>query len=379
MTDTAALAAIHRHVDAAGAKLLLVGDHRQLAAVGAGGGMDLLAAGRRAATSWSRPAASPTSGSGRRRCGCAPATRPCCASYHQQGRLLDAGTVEQAEAVRRPRRGWPTPSPGSRSLLLVDTNEQAARLSAQLRAELVRLGQVEENGVPLGLQGTVAGVGDLVQARLNGWDLAGLRGQPPRPDQPRDLPRHRRPRRRRPRRRRRSPADGQRRGSGWCSRRLRGRAPRARLRLHRARRAGPDRRHLPRRRSPRGRRLGRASTSRCPAAATPTPPTSPPSATVDDPAQGGERAPAAPRPGRRARRRARQPTTRSPPAPRWRSPPNPPTRPEACGPPAELLADAAQLAATERTAGWLDQLTVDRRTSPRRSAPGSPPRTAPPR
>ena len=38
MTDTAALAAIHAHVDAAGAKLLLVGDHRQLAAVGAGGG-----------------------------------------------------------------------------------------------------------------------------------------------------------------------------------------------------------------------------------------------------------------------------------------------------------------------------------------------------
>ena len=43
MTDTADLAAIHRHVEAAGAKLLLVGDHRQLAAVGAGGGMDLLA------------------------------------------------------------------------------------------------------------------------------------------------------------------------------------------------------------------------------------------------------------------------------------------------------------------------------------------------
>ena len=43
MADTAALAAIHRHVDAAGAKLLLVGDHRQLAAVGAGGGDGLLA------------------------------------------------------------------------------------------------------------------------------------------------------------------------------------------------------------------------------------------------------------------------------------------------------------------------------------------------
>lgn len=43
---------------------------------------------------------------------------------------------------------------GKRSVLLADTNEQAARLSGDLRAELVRLGQVTEHGVPLGLQGT---------------------------------------------------------------------------------------------------------------------------------------------------------------------------------------------------------------------------------
>jgi len=58
-------------------------------------------------------------------------------------------------------------------VLLVDTNEQAARLSAQLCADLVRLGRVDEYGVPLGLKGSYAGVGDLVQARLNGWHLAG--------------------------------------------------------------------------------------------------------------------------------------------------------------------------------------------------------------
>ena len=34
--------AIHRYVDDVGAKLL-IGDHHQLAAIGAGGGMDLLA------------------------------------------------------------------------------------------------------------------------------------------------------------------------------------------------------------------------------------------------------------------------------------------------------------------------------------------------
>jgi ATP-dependent exoDNAse (exonuclease V) alpha subunit len=43
MLPTADLVAIHQHVVAAGVKLLLTGDHRQLAAVGAGGGMALLA------------------------------------------------------------------------------------------------------------------------------------------------------------------------------------------------------------------------------------------------------------------------------------------------------------------------------------------------
>src|SRR6185312_2266564 len=42
MLPTADLAAIHQRATAAGAKLLLTGDHRQLSAVGAGGGMALL-------------------------------------------------------------------------------------------------------------------------------------------------------------------------------------------------------------------------------------------------------------------------------------------------------------------------------------------------
>ena len=174
MADTPALAQIHRHVDAAGAKLLLVGDHRQLAAVGAGGGMDLLAQSgaryelaeaRRFNHEWERDA------SLRLRAGDETVLR----TYHQHGRLLDSGTTEQAE--QSAAQAWLADTlAGNRSLLLVDRNEQAARLSAQLRAELVKLGQVDEHGVPLGLQGTYAGVGDLVQARRNGWDLAGLEG-----------------------------------------------------------------------------------------------------------------------------------------------------------------------------------------------------------
>ncbi|MCO1658901.1 MobF family relaxase [Pseudonocardia humida] len=174
MTETAALAAIHRHVEAADAKLLLVGDHRQLAAVGAGGAMDLAAAegtryelaeARRFTAPWERDA------SLRLRSGDASVL----GVYHQQGRLVDASTREQAE--QSAAQAWLGDTlAGRRSILLVDTNEQAAHLSAQLRAELVRLGRVEEHGVPLGLQGTYAGVGDLVQARLNGWDLAGYEG-----------------------------------------------------------------------------------------------------------------------------------------------------------------------------------------------------------
>jgi hypothetical protein len=58
----------------------------------------------------------------------------------------------------------------------VPTNDQADRLNAVLRAELVRLGRVTEHGAFLGRDGTFAGVGDLVAARRNGWELTGHAG-----------------------------------------------------------------------------------------------------------------------------------------------------------------------------------------------------------
>ncbi len=173
MTDTASLAAIFAHVKEAGAKLLLVGDHRQLAAIGAAGIMELLAeAGiryelseaRRFTHEWEREA------SLRLREG----DETVLDVYHRQGRLLDAGTRDEAEASAA--RAWLGDTLAGRdTVLLVDDNAAAARLSGQLRAELVRLGRVAEHGVPL-VQGTVAGVGDRVQARWNGWDLAGIEG-----------------------------------------------------------------------------------------------------------------------------------------------------------------------------------------------------------
>jgi len=174
MADTANLAAIGGHVDAAGAKLLLTGDHRQLGAVGAGGAMDLLAeAGqsyelteaRRFNEPWERAA------SLRLRAG----DPTVLAEYHRHGRIVDGGTIEQTQAMAG--RAWFADAvAGKHSALIVDTNEQAARLSAQLRVQMIRLGKVEEAGVPLGLQGTVAGVGDMIEARLLAPHLAGYQG-----------------------------------------------------------------------------------------------------------------------------------------------------------------------------------------------------------
>ena len=95
--------------------------------------------------------------------------------YAKHGRLVDAGTAEQAEAGAA--RAWLADTlAGRESLLLVGSNEAAARTCAALRAELVALGRVDEHGVALTAQGTVAGVGDRVQARRNGWELVGHDG-----------------------------------------------------------------------------------------------------------------------------------------------------------------------------------------------------------
>ncbi|MDQ4115751.1 MAG: AAA family ATPase, partial [Actinomycetota bacterium] len=179
MAGTAELGEIHQRCQAAGAKLLLVGDPRQLAAVGPGGTLaDLAERGiryeltdvRRFTAAWEGPA------SLRLRDG----DRGALDEYVKHGRLFDAGTADQAEADAA--RAWlgDTVS-GRESLLLVASNEDAARVGAALRAELVQLGLVQEQGVALGAdgaQGCVAGVGDVIQARHNAWHLAGFDGNP---------------------------------------------------------------------------------------------------------------------------------------------------------------------------------------------------------
>ena len=181
VVDESAMAAspdlvrIYAHCQEVGVKLLLTGDHQQLAAVGAAGGMDLVAAtGARHELVETRRFAQPWEGAASLRL--RAQDQAVLADYHKHGRLLDGGALEQTESAAA--RAWLADTlTGRHTLLIVDTNEQVARLSAQLRADLVRLGRVDDSlSVELASQATWAGVGDIVQARHNGWHLAGYQG-----------------------------------------------------------------------------------------------------------------------------------------------------------------------------------------------------------
>ncbi|WP_406051324.1 MobF family relaxase [Kribbella sp. NBC_00889] len=175
MANTTDLAQIQTYCDAAGAKLLLVGDHRQLAAVGAGGGMRLVTANalhhelsetRRFTAGWEGPA------SLRLRDG----DESVLGEYHKQGRILDGGHLEAAQ--RSAADAWLADHlNGRHALLIVDSNAQAAELSAQLRARLVAYGQVDDERTAwLSSTGNRVGAGDLIQTRLNAWHLNGYQG-----------------------------------------------------------------------------------------------------------------------------------------------------------------------------------------------------------
>ena len=98
MTDHDDLAAVHQIAEQAGAKVLLTGDHRQLAAVGAAGGMDMIARvapayelteARRFSNPWERDA------SLRLREGDPAAL----GTYRKHGRIIDGGPLERTERL----------------------------------------------------------------------------------------------------------------------------------------------------------------------------------------------------------------------------------------------------------------------------------------
>lgn len=158
----------------AGAKVLLTGDPRQLGAVGPGGALaDLadravhyrLGEVRRFRNDWE----------GRASLRLRDADPDALSEYAKHGRVVEGGTAEEAE--QRAGQAWLADTlAGRESLVVVPTNDAAARMCSELRAELVALGRVEPGGVVLGKDGNTAGVGDLIQARKLDWSLIGYQG-----------------------------------------------------------------------------------------------------------------------------------------------------------------------------------------------------------
>ena len=181
------------------AKLLLTGDHRQLAAVGAGGAMALLAErrphvrARRGPPVRRRVGGPGVAAAARRRRDRAarlPQARPARRRRHRRagrrrGRASLAGRHPRRQAVRR-SSSTPTSRPPA--------------LSAELRARAGPPRPGRRGRRPAGPAGTTAGVGDLVQARRNAWDLAGFEGNTRAPINRETYRVDRGPRRRRPRR-----------------------------------------------------------------------------------------------------------------------------------------------------------------------------------
>lgn len=174
MASTMDLAAVVERCGRVGAKVLLVGDPRQLAAVGPGGALaDVHRHGGSYELTEVRRFHSAWEGEASLRIRDADASA--LTEYDKHGRVRAGGTPEEAEEAAA--RAWLADTlNGKDSLLIVGTNAAAERASASLRAQLVRLGRVHEEGVLLGRDKNVGGVGDRVQARRNGWELQGVDG-----------------------------------------------------------------------------------------------------------------------------------------------------------------------------------------------------------
>ena len=168
MSGTDELDAISTLVEAAGAKLVYAGDHGQLAAVGAGGMLELLVrdAGpielteiHRFTHAWEREA------SMRLRAG----DPDVLAEYDAHGRIR--GGTEQEMTAAAVRGYLADVLAGHRSLLIVRDNATAAELSAQIRAELVAAGRVDATVLGETSDRNPIGRGDWIQARRNDRDL----------------------------------------------------------------------------------------------------------------------------------------------------------------------------------------------------------------
>ena len=151
----------------AGAKLLLVGDHRQLTSVDAGGAFGLLATETNAVeltSLWRFHHRWEARAGQQLRVG----DTACLDTYAAHGRLHQG----PAEAVAADAyAAWETATrAGQQALLIAADNATVAELNTQARAGRIRDGLVEQAGVRLH-DDTIAGIGDVVVTRANRRDL----------------------------------------------------------------------------------------------------------------------------------------------------------------------------------------------------------------
>jgi hypothetical protein len=164
MAGTLALDRITRHARAMGAKVLLVGDWAQLAAVDAGGAFELLVADRndpphlddvrRFHEPWERDA------SLRLRLG----DTSVLSVYNREHRIHEAkldDALESAYAAWSDDR-----NAGRSSMMIADTAELVSQLNARARNDRVLAGKVEPRGISLH-DGNQASRGDAIITRLN--------------------------------------------------------------------------------------------------------------------------------------------------------------------------------------------------------------------
>ncbi len=102
-------------------------------------------------------------GSGRRRCGCGPATRPSSPSTTSRAGSWPARKEEMTEeAYRR----WLTDYlDGKDSVLIASQNDDCRELSRRARADLIRYGRVQAGREAALQEGAVASAGDRIMAR----------------------------------------------------------------------------------------------------------------------------------------------------------------------------------------------------------------------
>ena len=162
-SGTLDLAALTSQAERAGAKVLLVGDHRQLGSVSAGGAFGLLARHGHATSLdglWRFSERWEADTTLRLRDG-DPASID---TYTEHGRIIGGDhdtvidTAHEAWAADR--------AAGRRSLMIAADNATVAELNERARASRVDAGQVADSGVEL-RDGTTAGVGDLIITREN--------------------------------------------------------------------------------------------------------------------------------------------------------------------------------------------------------------------